>query len=340
MFVLSFCFVFFFQKNPKLQRNAGMYGMPNMRKQMSMMNNPMGPMGGMPGGPGGPSGPGGPMGYGPGPNSSNSVAQWVQQQNQNLQEQGLSMNDGDPRMMMGPNNPNFSQMMMDDRMFDPEFGPGGQMNNMNIMQNKVPNENLTPEQLQRREEHLASIRKLQQMLFPEQRNQQGFPPGQGPGGPGGQGMMPGDMGGNMGMYQQNMMATKRAMMSQQNMMGSPHGMMESRQEMMSQEQFMMSQGMSQFGPGPHPQNMQNLSQAQREWMRLQQEYLAEKRAQQQQPRPPMGPNGPQMGPGQPPPSYYSSIAQKQRHGSVGMGSPTSPNMNGPMGSPSVAVSGM
>lgn len=307
--------------------------MQNMRTKMGMMNSPMGPMGGMPGGPG-------PIGYGPGPNSSNSVAQWVQQQNQNLQEQGLGMNDGDPRMMMGPNNPNFSQMMMDG-MFDPDFGgPGGQMNNMNLMQNKVPNENLTPEQLQRREEHLASIRKLQQMLFPEQRNQQGFPPGQGPGG---QGMMPGDMGGNMGMYQQNMMS-KRAMMSQQNMMGSPHGMMESRQEMMSQEQFMMSQGMSQFGPGPHPQNMQNMTPAQREWMRLQQEYIAEKRAHQQQrpmgPNgPQMGPNGPPLGPGQPPPSYYSSIAQKQRHGSVGMGSPTSPNMNGPMGSPSVAVSG-
>lgn len=302
-----------------------------MRNKINMMNSPMG---GMPGG------PGGPMGFNQGPNSSSHVAQWVQQQNQNLQEQGLSMNDGDPRMMMGPNNPNFSQMMMDERMFDPEFsGPGGPMNNMNIMQNKVPNENLTPEQLQRRQEQLSSLRKIHQMLFPEQRGQQGFPPGgpgQGPGGPGpgGQGMMPGDMG-NMEMYQQSMMA-KRAMMSQQSMMGSPHGMMDSRQEMMSQEQFMMSQGMPQYGPGPHPQNMQNFTAAQRDWMRLQQEFFTEKRIQQS--RGQMGPNGPHMGPGQPPPSYFSSIAQK-RHGSVGIGSPTSPNMNGPMGSPSVTAQG-
>lgn len=299
-------------------------------QKMNMMNNRMG----MPSGPGG---PGGPMGFSQGPpNSSNHVAQWVQQQNQNLQEQGLNMSDGDPRMMMGPNNPNFSQMMMDERMYDPEFGgPGGPMNNMNIMQNKVPNENLTPEQLQRRQEQLSHLRKISQMLFPEQRGQQGFPPGgpgQGPGGPGpgGQGMMPGDMG-NMEMYQQSMMA-KRAMMSQQNMMGSPHGMMDSRPDMMSQEQFMMSQGMSQFGPGPHPQNLQNMTPQQRDWFRLQQEFLAEKRQRAHM----GGPNGPQMGPGQPPPSYYSSIAQKR---SVGMGSPTSPSMNGPIGSPTMATQG-
>jgi len=303
---------FLFQKNPKMRAGAAMYNMQNMRNRMNQS-----------------MGPGGPMGpYGP--SNSNSVAQWVQQQNQNLQEQGLGMSDGDPRMMMGPNSSNFSQMMMDERMFDSQFGgPGGQMNNMDLMQNKVPNENLTPEQLQRRQEHLANLRKIQQMLFPEQRNQQGFPPG-GPGpGPGGQGMMPGDM----EMYQQAM--SKRAMMSQQSMMGG--GMMDSRQEMMSQEQFMMSQGMSQFGPGPHPQSLQNMSPAQREWIRLQQEHMAEKRAQQQsRGMGPNGPGGPPMGPGQPPPSYYSSIAQKQRHGSVGMGSPTSPNMNGPMGSPSIA----
>ena len=300
---------------------------------MGMMGNAMGP-----------GVPGGPMGFGPngpnGPNSNAAVAQWVQQQNQNLQEQGLGMND-DPRMMYGPQNPNFSQMMMEGGMFDPDMNMPGGLNNMNLMQSKVPNENLTPEQLQRREEQLATLRKLQQVLLPEQRHGQEFPPGgggpgQGPG-PGGPGMMPGDM--NMGMYQQ--MASKRAMMmAQQNM----HGMME-RQEMMSEQQFMMSQGMSQFGPGPHPQNMQNMSPAQREWMRLQQEHMMEKRQQRMMVQ--NGP-GPQMGPGMepgrggqgpPPPSYYSSIAQKQRHGSVGMASPTSPNMNGPLGSPSMTAQG-
>ena len=304
-----------------------MYNMQNMRGQkMGMMGNSMGP-----------GGPGGPMGFGPNGPNSNTVAQWVQQQNQNLQEQGLGMNE-DPRMMYGPQNPNFSQMMMESGMFDPDMNIPGGLNNMNLMQSKVPNENLTPEQLQRREEQLANLRKIQQMLFPEQRQGQEFPPGSGGPGPG-PGMMPGDM--NMGMYQQ--MASKRAMMmAQQNM----HGMME-RQEIMSEQQFMMSQGMSQFGPGPHPQNMQNMSQAQREWMRLQQEYMMEKRQVQHRSMAQNGP-GPQMGPGmepsrggqgQPPPSYYSSIAQKQRHGSVGMASPTSPNMNGPLGSPSMTAQG-
>ena len=304
-----------------------------MRNKMAMMGGNMGPMGMTGGPPGGPGG--GPMGYGSGmgPNSSSSVAQWVHQQNQNLQEQGLNMNEGDPRMIMGPN-PNFSQMMMDERgIFDPEFA-GGQMNN-NLMQSKVPNESLTPEQLQRREEHLASLRKIQQMLFPE-RSQQGFPPG-GPGGPG-QGPGPGMMS-DMGMYQQSMMSQKRAMMgSQQNMIPSPHGMVDSQQEMMSREHFMMSQGMSQYGPGPGPQNMQNMTPAQREWFRLQQEHYAQKQMQQRS----MGPNGSQRGSGMdpsrgmqgPPPPYY--IAQQQRHGSVGMGSPTSPSMNGPMGSPAMA----
>ena len=327
------CIFHYFQKHPGKSKGGpssmqAMYAMQNMR------NSKMGMMG-----------PGGPVGFGP--NSSNTVAQWVQQQNQNLQEQGLGMNE-DPRMMFGPQNPNFSQMMMESGMFDPDMNMPGGLSNMNLMQSKVPNENLTPEQLQRREEQLANLRKIQQMLFPEQRQQQEFPPGSGGpgGGPGGPGMMPGEM--NMGMYPQNMMASKRAMMmAQQNMMSSPHGMMDSRQEMMSQEQFMMSQGMPQYGPGPHPQNMQNMSQAQREWMRLQQEYIVEKRQMHQRSMSANGP-GPQMGPGmdparggqgQPPPSYYSSIAQKQRHGSVGMASPTSPNMNGPLGSPSMVAQG-
>ncbi|KAH3884109.1 hypothetical protein DPMN_008082 [Dreissena polymorpha] len=184
-----------------MRASAAMYNMHNMRGKMS---------GGQMSGMGGPMGP-----YGPGsggPNNSSSVAQWVQQQNLNLQEQGLAgMNDRDPRMMMGPNS-NFSQMMMDDGMFDPDFG--GPMNNLNIMQNKVPNENLTPEQLQRRQEQLSNLRKIQQMLFPEQRGHQGYPPlgpGQGPGGPGpgGQGMMPGDM----EMFHPSMMGKRGGMMS-------------------------------------------------------------------------------------------------------------------------------
>lgn len=60
---------------------------------------------------------------------------------------------------------------------------------------KVPDENLTPQQRQHREEQLATIRKMQQMLFPE--NQ-----ADGPGGEGGMemphGMMPGGPGNMQG----------------------------------------------------------------------------------------------------------------------------------------------
>lgn len=42
---------------------------------------------------------------------------------------------------------------------------------------KVPDENLTPQQRQHREEQLATIRKMQQMLFPENQSMDGQPPG-------------------------------------------------------------------------------------------------------------------------------------------------------------------
>lgn len=48
---------------------------------------------------------------------------------------------------------------------------------------KVPDENLTPQQRQHREEQLAMIRKMQQILFPEQQmdpSQGGMPPNMGP----------------------------------------------------------------------------------------------------------------------------------------------------------------
>ncbi|XP_046406071.1 collagen alpha-1(I) chain isoform X2 [Ischnura elegans] len=72
---------------------------------------------------------------------------------------------------------------------------------------KVPDENLTPQQRQHREEQLATLRKMQQMLFPEHQlaNPDGLNPGSNPGSqqppmsaagpqtmmPGPQGMMPG-----------------------------------------------------------------------------------------------------------------------------------------------------
>ncbi|KAK3604620.1 hypothetical protein CHS0354_028977 [Potamilus streckersoni] len=326
----------FLQKNPPKMRGSGMpmYNMSNMRNnKMDPMNNQV--IGGF------------------GPSSANSVAQWVQQQNQNLQEQGYHIpsfpgNSPNSGMMYGPQNPggNFP-MLPDGSFFDPDMiGLNGPMGypNMNLLQNKVPNENLTPEQLQRREEQLANLRKIQQMLFPEQRQHgQQFPTGPGPGpipGPG-PGMMPGDM--PPGMYEQSMMASKRAMMMSQQAMTSQHNMMDSqRQSMMSsQETYMMSQSMSQFGHGPHPQSMQNLTPAQREWMRMQQDFYSEKRRFQPSPLgPQMGPGIDPQGPsqGQPPPPYSSSIAQKHQN-AMGMGSPTSPTLNGPLRSPNMPAQG-
>ncbi|XP_060068266.1 trithorax group protein osa-like [Ylistrum balloti] len=322
------------------------------------------------------------------PHPTGSVQQWVDQQNAHLQEQGYNFvpgmnpragnfppsgNPGNPGMM-GPwpqgggppqsSSPMNYPVMPDGMPFDPEMMAmmgNPHLNNPNLLQQKVPNENLTPEQLKRREEHLTSLRKIQMMLFPEQQRQQQFGGPMPNSGPGGE-MMPEEM------HQQ-------MMQQQQGMMSSPHGpMMTSQEQMMmgsqnnggmtsSQQQFMMSQGgPGQFGgqgpgpgsgpggsgpgsgpggPGPPghpgfgPHNMQNMTPAQREWLRLQQEYYMEKRRhQQQQIAQRMGGQPPNMempgaSPGAPP-SYYSTMAQK-RGGSGGMS--TSPNTNGPIGSP-------
>ena len=230
---------------------------------------------------------------------------------------------GSPRMMgwspHGPNPMGPNMQMMPE--FD-DFGPGGPIN-VNLLRSKVPNENLTPIQVQRREEQLAKIRKISQMLLPEEHRggvmgpqhmgPQQCGPGRGPG-PGGP-MMPDGM---HPMFQQGMMSPpgmmEQSMGQSQSMITSPHGMMS------SQQQFMMSQqGMPQFGPQP-----QNVNPAQREWMRLQEEFYNEQRQRQMQMNPNVDPNSAQG----PPPSYLTSIAQK-RQGVMRMGRSTSPNLNGP-----------
>ena len=328
------------------------------------------------------------------PTSSGSVSQWVEQQNSNMDPgfngppgmspRGGNFGPGGPggnpgQGMMGPwpqggmptsTSPSMNFGNPESFSFDSEFtsmfgnphGPGG---NPLLSHQKVPNENLTPEQLKRREDQLSNLRKIQQMLFPEQQRQ-AF----GPGGPGPNSGMPGGPG---GMMTEEMHAQ---MMQQQGMMGSPHGPMMSQHQMMtSQEQammhspggggpvmspaqqhFMMTQGMGQYaGPGPGgpghgfgPQNIQNMPPAQREWLRLQQEYYIEKRKHQQQHMahrmggPGMGPDMmvPNPGGGPPPPSYYSSIAQKHGGPPGDIITSTSPTMNGPMGSPSMISQGM
>ncbi|XP_064600516.1 trithorax group protein osa-like isoform X2 [Liolophura sinensis] len=322
-------------KNSHLNKSAGMplYSMANMRPpHVNMMKNEPRPR--MPGA----NNP---------TSSAAQVAQWVQQQNANLQEQGMNfppVNPGFspthpnmPSNMQGPGGPigpNFP-MMPGNPGFDMFMDGGHSAAQANLLQSKVPNENLTPEQLHRREEQLANLRKIQQMLFPEQRQQQMFGPG-GPGVPGGPGMMQGNMPG--GMFQHNMMASQPNMGSQQGMMMSPGPISPPNNMMTSQQQFMMSQNMSQFGPGPgpgpQPQNMQNMTPAQREWVRLQQEFMMDKgRRMRHQMAQQMMQQHPSQGP---PPSYHSSIAHK-RHGSIGMNNPTSPNTNGPLSSPQMSA---
>ena len=252
-------------------------------------------------------------------------------------------------MMMGGAAGQMRGPMMQDG-FDLEMMGMGSHNPNMLSHQKVPNENLTPEQLKRREESLTNLRKIQQMLFPEQRGGQ-MPYGQGPGPGPDPGMMPEAMRGQM-MPGQEMMSPPHGMMtSQQEMMRSQHEMMQS-QNMVPSEGMMGSpnsmMGMSQFGGppgmamGPHGprgpgSHMQNLNPAQREWFRLQQEfYLEKRRHHQQQIAQRMGAPNIDMAGGAngPPPSYYSSIAQK--HGSVGINSSTSPNSNGPLGSPLVS----
>lgn len=278
---------------------------------------------------------------GPFPPSS-SVEQWVQQQNAQLQEQysfppGMNSRNG--------NNPGMSQWpggMMADGFDSSVMGMGGP-HNQSLSQQKVPNENLTPEQLKKRKDALHNLQKIQEMLFPEQ-HQPPYGPGQGQGMGGGM-MQDGMQGGPM--MQQNMMSpphkrinTQQSMpghemMPQQGMMG-PDGMMGSPNSMMPMSQYGPGPGPSFMGPrGPGPQGMHNVSPAQHEWQRLQREFYMEKSRRQGMAQRMGHPNMEMSGNGPPPPSYQHSIAQKR--GSV---SSTSPNCNGPLGSPPMVSQGV
>ncbi|XP_074659835.1 uncharacterized protein LOC141912499 [Tubulanus polymorphus] len=310
-----------------------------------------------------PTGPPGQGQFRPSMDSNNTVAQWVDQQNMNLQQAGINpMGGGGPGPYNGPptqHNQGFPQQspnvnmgtwqQQQNAMMHPMMqhgNPGFNPNNAclpmgvsphNLSHTKVPNENLTPEQLQRREEHLASLRKIQQMLFPEQAGGDGQPMNVPMGSPGGgmPGMPPGAMQHNpnmqMHMLQHKMMG-QRGMSPNYMGPGGPQG----------------PPGPRMMGPSPHgmmsPQpisqaDLQNMTPNQREWYRLQCEYYDEKRRQQHQQMNAMRMQGPGPGPtGQgpghgPPPSYSYSLAQK-RHVMPGqLPSPTSPGFNGPIPSP-------
>ena len=215
---------------------------------------------------------------------------------------------------MGPGSEFLADLMME--------GPNGpMMGNMpnaqgNLLQNKVPNENLTPEQLQRREEQLANLQKIKNMLFPDQ--------GMGPGGPIPGGPMmhgPGPGNGFSPMSQGGPGPGPGGMMPQPDMRDMPPGMMGSPPGMMG------NMGGPPFGPGGLPPNWDNMTPAQREWFKLQQDFYMDKRRKQQM----QHMNQMQhihMGPGGQPPPYFGM----RRGGMPGPMSPTSPNMIAQMGS--------
>ncbi|XP_070199668.1 B-cell CLL/lymphoma 9 protein-like isoform X2 [Littorina saxatilis] len=352
---------------PTMQHKPGMGGMPGPGPEMG---GHMGPgMGGAPmGGPGMGPGMGGPPGMG------NAVEQWVQEQNANLQQQqamsGMhgypmtstamgpngpmpgqggnmcppGMMSGPPGSMGGPGGP-FS-MMDTSYEFNPDaVGPGGSisMPHINLSQNKVPNENLTPEQLKHRSEKFGRLSKLKGSL-----EMQGLLDSSGDMFIGPEGSMPG---------QQPNMSQQQAMMPHPGMMGGPgpgpgqgppHPSMMSpsqQQQYMMQQQAHMQRMESPYPPG-HPANFRpqgpggppgfgemNQVQAQHAWSRLQAEFYDGKTMMHRSPHQQLammgGMGGPQGHPmNGPPPPYYSAMGPgpKRQPGPMGMvGSPTSPN---------------
>ena len=243
--------------------------------------------------------------------SMSSVAQWVQQQNANL-EQGNFSSPPNPHQLQShhdnfsppsvsfPPNPNLppnpngpwpdgalpphdvtspdgmnSQMPPGPPTSFPGGAPGMCPPSSNLSVNKVPNENLTPQQLTRRTEQLANLRNLQKMLGlnGEQPSNGGPHPGPGPGpgpphGPGGPMMGPN---GPQGMPP-----------------GMPHPNMPPHSGMMSPGMMPMPMNGPgpPMGPGfpPHPSQLENMTPAQRDWMKMQHDFALEKRHKQEMER--------------------------------------------------------
>ncbi|GFS82580.1 protein BCL9 homolog [Nephila pilipes] len=78
------------------------------------------------------------------------------------------LNNANPNVSVNFQNPNLTTMQLNQ-------GSGGPLTGV-----KVPDENLTPQQRQHREEQLAMIRKMQQLLFPEQQHMEPVQGGMGP----------------------------------------------------------------------------------------------------------------------------------------------------------------
>ena len=201
-----------------------------------------------------------------------NVELWVQQQNASLQEgpfspsfgpsnnnkQSRSNRNNNNRWLPSPNSrmPNNPPIdfpsehpmhMPPGYMPDPQMPPG----RGGLMPASI-DENLTPEQLQRREEQLAQLQKIKNMLFPEKRNE--FGPRPHPG------MYPPRPEGMMGMIRFPP--------------GHPNNMM----PMMDHEVEMDPNFFPNNAPLPPglPPNWENMSNEEREWFKLQHEYYMER----------------------------------------------------------------
>lgn len=267
-----------------------------------------------------------------------NVAQWVQQQNANLQQlsshsssvnfssppdgQGLRPNGRYGRMMQqwggsspGPHpmpqevvGPQGYPMCGPQPGFPPDMNIGGPND---LLHGSVPKENLTPQQLQKREEGLAHLRKIGQMLNIDSSGSTG----PGPmmhmhGNP--DGLMPGE--GWPGPMMHPNMGIQRPRMA------------------MSPTDSMMGMNFTQrigplMGPGGLPPDWDNMTPEQRDWHKMQHEFYLEKcRKQQMQ----MGMNVPPgAGGGGPNRSHVGFFhPMQQMHRMPGPMSPVPPTFQG------------
>ncbi|GBL74396.1 hypothetical protein AVEN_235362-1 [Araneus ventricosus] len=191
-------------------------------------------------------------------------------QNMGVRQMGPS---GSPLLgCMNNANPNVSGTSFQNPNMSLNQGPGGPLTGV-----KVPDENLTPQQRQHREEQLAMIRKMQQILFPEQQQMDTVQGGMGPQG----GMVP-----NMGPVLSGM-PSQHASHSRfgsgdmcvhpgMDACFSPH------QSCMSEHEHShppsdMYMGNSMVGPGFPQQNFPGGSaSAQMEWQKLKHQFYEER----------------------------------------------------------------
>jgi len=214
------------------------------------------------------------------------------------------------------------------------------MSQADLLHCKVPNENLTPEQLQRREEKMASVRKIKQLLFPEQpgsRRRGGSPSDEMMIPPGGMMMPDGPDGMPQEMWPTNGPLGGPPQFMHPNMRGIPPEMIGSPHDDMNFAagpggQFIGGGGL--MGDGMVPPNWDSMTPPQREWFKLQQDHYLEKCCKQQH-------QMQQMGPGGLPPGARGQFfnPMQQRMGPSGPMSPISPSSFmggggcGPMQSP-------